>query len=108
MEAIERFGVNPQITHWMLENHHYPLDHLARFVTFSFVHGSMINTAVSCALFLAMGKMVGSAFSPLALLVFLQGQRPLARWCFHWLHRRVDGFLVHLQVFMALSGPILL
>ena len=73
MEAIERFGVNPQITHWMLENHHYPLEHLARFVTFSFVHGSMINAVVSCALFLAMGKMVGSAFSPLALLVFFTG-----------------------------------
>ena len=73
MQAIERFGVNAQIVQWMVENNHYPLDHLARFVSFTFIHGSMINTAVSCALFLAMGKMVGSAFPSEALLVFFIG-----------------------------------
>ena len=72
-QAIERFGVTPQIVHWMIEKNHYPLDQLARFVTFSFIHSSMINTAVSCALFLAMGKMVGSAFQSIALLVFFIG-----------------------------------
>ena len=72
-QAIERFGVNPQIVQWMIENNDYRLDHLARFVSFSFIHGSMINTAVSCSLFLAMGKMVGSAFSSTALLIFFIG-----------------------------------
>ena len=73
MQAIERFGVNPQVVQWMTENHHYPIDHLARFVSFSFIHGSMLNTAVSCALFLAMGKMVSSVFPSIALLVFFIG-----------------------------------
>ena len=73
MQAIERFGVNPQVVQWMIENKHYPLDHLARFVSFSFIHSSMLNTAVSCALFLAMGKMVGTAFPAIAILVFFIG-----------------------------------
>ena len=73
MRAIESFGVNPQVIQWMIENNHYPLDHLARFVSFSFIHSSMLNTAVSCALFLAMGKMVGSSFPSIALLVFFIG-----------------------------------
>ena len=73
MQAIERFGVNPQVVQWMIETNLYPLDHIARFVSFSFIHSSMLNTAVSCALFLAMGKMVGSAFPSIALLVFFLG-----------------------------------
>ena len=73
MQAIERFGVNPQVVQWMIEKNLYPLDHIARFVSFSFIHSSMLNTAVSCALFLAMGKMVGSAFPSTALLVFFLG-----------------------------------
>ena len=73
MQAIERFGVNPQVVQWMIETNLYPLDHIARFVSFSFIHSSMLNTAVSCALFLAMGKMVGSAFPSTALLVFFLG-----------------------------------
>ena len=73
MQGIERFGVNPQVVQWMIEKNLYSLDHLARFVSFSFIHSSMLNTAVSCALFLAMGKMVGSAFSSIALLVFFLG-----------------------------------
>ena len=73
MQAIERFGVNPQVVQWMIEKNLYPLDHLARFVSFSFIHSSMLNTAVSCALFLAMGKMVGSAFPAIAILVLFIG-----------------------------------
>ena len=73
MQAIERFGVNSQVVQWMIEKNLYPLDHIARFVSFSFIHSSMLNTAVSCALFLAMGKMVGSRFPSIALLVFFLG-----------------------------------
>ena len=73
MQAIERFGVNPQVVSWMIENNHYPLEDLARFVSFSFIHSSMFSTAVSCALFLAMGKIVGSVFPSIALLVFFIG-----------------------------------
>jgi rhomboid protease GluP len=68
--AIESYGVNTSLIGWMIETNQYPLEHLARFVSFSFLHSSMINTAVACALFLAMGKMVGTIFSAVAVLVF--------------------------------------
>ena len=55
-EAIETYGVNTAILGWMIESNKYPLEHLARFVSFSFLHSSMINTAIACALFLAIGK----------------------------------------------------
>ncbi|MAT88386.1 MAG: rhomboid family intramembrane serine protease [Aestuariivita sp.] len=68
--AIESYGVNTALLGWMVENNQYPLEHLARFVSFSFLHSSMISTAIACALFLAMGKMVGTVFPAVALLMF--------------------------------------
>ena len=69
-DAIESYGINTALLGWMVENNKYPVEHLARFVSFSFLHSSIINTAIACALFLAMGKMVGTAFSSAAVLVF--------------------------------------
>ena len=52
----------------MIENKKYPPEYLARFLSFSSLHGIMLNTAVAWALFLALGKIVGSVFSAIALL----------------------------------------
>ena len=68
VEMVEQYAINSNLTLWMLENNKYPSQYLVRFVSFSFVHGSMLNTAVACALLLAMGKIVGSVFSAMALL----------------------------------------
>jgi membrane associated rhomboid family serine protease len=66
----------------MIETNQYPLEHLARYVSFSFLHSSMINTAVACALFLAMGKMVGTAFSAVAVLVFFFASAAVGAVCY--------------------------
>ena len=68
-QAIESYGVNTMLAGWMLENQSYPLEHLARFVSYSFIHASTLHAAVACALFLAMGKMVGSVFSAVSVLL---------------------------------------
>ena len=80
--AIERYGVNTSLFSWMLENKHYPIEHLLRFISFSFLHQSMISTAVSCALLLAIGKMVGSAFSGPAVLAFFVGSAAVGAVCY--------------------------
>ena len=73
VKAIEKYAVPAELFPWMIENNQYPLEHLARFVSFSFINKSMINTAIACALFLAMGKMVGSVFSSVAVLILFVG-----------------------------------
>ena len=68
-QAIESYGVNSTLVGWMIENQSYPLEHLARFVSYSFIHASTLHAAVACALFLAMGKMVGSVLSAVSVLI---------------------------------------
>ena len=68
--AIERYGMNTNLVSWMRDTQDYGAEHLVRFVTFSFLHASFMQAAIACALFLAMGKMVGSVFSAPALLLF--------------------------------------
>lgn len=69
VNAIESYAVNTALLAWMIENQNYPLGHLARFVSYSFIHVSTLQAAVACALFLAMGKMVGSVFSAVSVLL---------------------------------------
>ncbi|MGB0735603.1 MAG: rhomboid family intramembrane serine protease, partial [Paracoccaceae bacterium] len=44
-----------------------------RYISFTFIHGSSVGTAISCALLLAMGKFVGSVFSNVATLILFNG-----------------------------------
>ena len=99
--AIERYGVNTSLFSWMLENKHYPIEHLLRFISFSFLHQSMISTAVSCALLLAIGKMVGSAFLDLLSLPFSSALRRWGQCAMVWQLQRGLGYLAHLRGFMA-------
>ncbi|MGB1511233.1 MAG: rhomboid family intramembrane serine protease, partial [Paracoccaceae bacterium] len=67
--AIERYGMNTNLVSWMRDTQDYGAEHLVRFVTFSFLHASFMQAAIACALFLAMGKMVGSVFSAVSVLL---------------------------------------
>ena len=70
--AVSDYALTPAVLGWMLEQGQYPSELLVRFVTYSFVNGSTVGAAVSIALLLAMGRMVGQVFSQWAvLLVYL-------------------------------------
>ena len=42
VNAIESYAVNTALVGWMIENQNYPLGHLARFVSYSFIHVSTL------------------------------------------------------------------
>jgi len=70
--AVETYGFNGQILDWMLVNGVYPVEHLIRFVSFLFVHASFTHAMFAGIMVLALGKMVGEVFSPIATLaIFL-------------------------------------
>ena len=50
----------------MLETGRWPPEHLMRLVTYLFVSGSFTQAAFAGAMLLALGKLVGEVFSPLA------------------------------------------
>lgn len=66
--AIEDYGFNAEILHWMLQNNLWPLEHLRRLVSYAFVHASFTHALFAGVLLLAMGKFVGEVFRQWAVL----------------------------------------
>lgn len=60
--AIQTYGFNADIQKWMLENGLFPVEYLMRYVTYPFVHRSVVHVAFSGVILLAMGKFVSEVF----------------------------------------------
>ena len=73
MEAVNRFAFSPELFRWMVENRLFPLEGVARFVTYPFVHGSFTHALFCVVFLLALGKMVAEVFRPWAVLVVFFG-----------------------------------
>ena len=72
---IETYGFSGRAFDWMLEMGSYPAEHLVRFVSYLFLHGSFTHALFSMVILLAMGKIVTEALGPLAFVVifFISG-----------------------------------
>lgn len=74
LDAVQTYAFSAPIFQWMLENGQWPFEHLMRFVTYAFVHGSFMQAVFAGVMLLALGNMVGRVFSQWATLaVFLAG-----------------------------------
>ena len=73
LEAVERFAFFPQIFKAMWTSGDWPLQHVMRIVLYPFVQGSVTQAIFGVVILLALGKMVGEAFRPLAVLVVFFG-----------------------------------
>lgn len=72
VSAIRSYGVNSDVAAWMLQNGRYPAEHLIRFVSYIFIHGTFTHALFAGAMLLALGKFVGEVFSQWAtLLLFI-------------------------------------
>ena len=69
LEALQVYGFSSEVFWWMWETAHWPVEHLIRFVSYSFVHGAFTQALFVCVFVLAMGKMVGEVFGDLAMVV---------------------------------------
>lgn len=66
--ALQRFAFSGDVFDWMVETGRWPPQHLMRFVTYPFVHVNFTQMIFVLVFVLALGKMVGEAFSNLAVL----------------------------------------
>ena len=73
LAAIEKYGFSGDLFDWMLTNGRWMPEHLQRFVTYSFVHGSFTSTLFSAVLMLALGKLVGESMGQVAVVVLYLG-----------------------------------
>jgi membrane associated rhomboid family serine protease len=71
--AVQAYGFSPEVFDWMVMNNRWPMEHVMRFVTYPFVHGSFTHAIFAGAMLLALGKMVGEVFSALATLAVVFG-----------------------------------
>lgn len=67
--AFQRFAFSGDIFKWMIETGRWSPEHLLRFVSYAFVHFTFTHMIFVVVFVLALGKMVGEAFSSMAVLV---------------------------------------
>jgi membrane associated rhomboid family serine protease len=74
LEAVQTYAFSAPIFQWMLQNGQWPTEHMLRFVSYAFVHGTFMHALFAGVMLLALGNMVGRIFSQVnTLLVFLLG-----------------------------------
>lgn len=73
LEALQSYAFSGDVFDWMLANNQYPAEHMIRFVTYAFVHGSFTQAAFASVMLLALGKMVGEVFGALPTLAVFFG-----------------------------------
>ena len=72
LSAIQSYAFSGEIVDWMWDSGVWPVEHLIRFISYSFVHTSFTHALFVGVFVLAMGKMVGEVFGSLAMLaIFL-------------------------------------
>ncbi len=62
LEAIQRFAYSPDFMRQMFAEGRYPLDGVARLVTYPFVHVTLTHALFVVVMLLALGKMAGEVF----------------------------------------------
>jgi membrane associated rhomboid family serine protease len=73
VEAVERFGLFPELLRYQWEAGGQPFDQLPRLVTYTLVHGSFTHAIFAVVLLLALGKMVAEIFRWWAVLIVVFG-----------------------------------
>jgi len=71
--AIQGYAFSAEIFQWMLANGRWPTEHLARFVTYPFIHGNFTHALFAGVVLLALGKFVGEVFRGWAVLAVFFG-----------------------------------
>ncbi len=70
---IQTYGFNTDIFHWMMENQRFPVEHMQRFLTYSFVHGSFTHALLATVMLLALGKFVAETLRGVKTLILFLG-----------------------------------
>lgn len=73
LSALQRYAFSGDIMDWMLANNRWPMEHVIRFLSYLFVHVGFAHMLFVVVFLLALGKMVGEIFHPLAVLVVFFG-----------------------------------
>ena len=68
-QVVRDYAFYAPLVEWLFQTGNWSLEHLKRFVTFSFIHWSFTQTIFAVVILLAIGKLVGEVFGNIAVLV---------------------------------------
>ncbi|QBF33601.1 rhomboid family intramembrane serine protease [Thalassococcus sp. S3] len=77
LAALQSYAFSGDIFDWMWQSGRWPIEHVIRFLSFPFVHGSFTHTIFAGVILLAMGKMVGEVFGSVATVIIFFGSGAL-------------------------------
>lgn len=66
--AISDWGFSDPVFEWMLANGRWPLEHVARFLTYPLIHYTFTNAVFAVVILLAIGKRVGEVLGNVSFL----------------------------------------
>lgn len=78
LQAVERFGLFPELLKYQAANAGQPLDELHRLVSYVLVHGSFTHALFAVVMLLALGKMVAEVFRWWGVVVVFLGSAAVA------------------------------
>ena len=82
IDAIQRFAFSPEYLRDMMATGQYPLDGLARLVTYPLVHGNFMHAVFVVVMLLALGKMVGEIFRWWAVVLVFFGSAAIGAFVY--------------------------
>ncbi|WP_323035720.1 rhomboid family intramembrane serine protease [Pararhodobacter sp.] len=71
IETIQRFAFSSGIQDWMLQNWRFPTQHLIRYFSFNFIHGTPMHALFGVVLVAALGKTVAESFGAARFVVLV-------------------------------------
>lgn len=73
LQAVERFGLFPELLKYQWQTGGQPLEELHRLVSYALVHGSFTHAIFAVVMLLALGKWVGEIFRWWGVLIVVLG-----------------------------------
>lgn len=73
LNAFRDYGFSVQVFDWMIQNRTFAPEHLLRFVSYPFLHGTFTHAIFVCVFILAMGKAISPVFNTWRFLVLFFG-----------------------------------
>jgi membrane associated rhomboid family serine protease len=107
VQAVERFGLFPELLRYQWETGGQPYDQLLRLVTYPLVHASFTHALFAIVLMLALGKMVAEVFrwwAVLAYVFLVPGLRTQLIGAYPAVYGLIGAFTFLLWVNLARSG----
>ncbi len=99
--AVQQFAFSDQVFDWMRMNGIYTAHNMVRFISYSFIHQSLMHAVFALVFILAIGKFVAEIMHPLAVLFIFLASAAISAFVYSVL---LDDHTMLMGAFPAIYG----